>query len=57
VTTVDVKVILRLANGNSVSDEEQGVSLNDDEVSIAAGNLAYGLVEDVWELLVKEDEK
>lgn len=53
---VDVKVILRLPNGNSISDEEQGVSLNGDEVSIAAGNLAYGLVEDVWRLLVKEDE-
>lgn len=55
-TTVDVKVILRLANGVTTSDEEYDVSLNDDEVSIAAGNLAYGLVEDVWGLLVKEDE-
>lgn len=53
---VDVKVTL-VSRAGAVVAYEDNVSLNDDEVSIAAGNLAYGLVEDVWGLLVKEDEK
>jgi len=54
-TTVDVKVILRLENGATVSDEELGVSLTDDAISIAAENLGYGLVEDAWRLVVEEE--
>lgn len=53
-----VKVVVSIyANGKRVKDSRKNVRLSDDELSLVAGNLAYGLAEDAWELFPDEDEE
>ncbi len=55
-TDVTVKVTLEY-KGRKFKDSESGVRLNDDDVQIAASNLAYGLVESVWGAVVEEEDE
>lgn len=53
----DVTVKVSFIYGDSyLSASEEGVRLNDDAVQISAPNLAYGLVEDMWGVVSREDE-
>lgn len=50
---VTVEVIIHYEN-QVFHAHEDGVSLTEDSVQIAASGLAYGLVEDVWGAVVDE---
>lgn len=55
-TEVTVKVAL-IYGDSYLSDSEDEVHLTDDAVQTAASNLAYGLIEDMWGVVLKEDEE
>ena len=54
-TEVTVKVAL-IYGESYLSDSEDQVRLTDDDIQIAASNLAYGLIEDMWGVVSKEEE-
>lgn len=53
-TKVTVKVAL-IYGDSYLSDSEDQVMLTDDDVQIAASSLAYGLIEDMWSVVARED--
>lgn len=55
-TKVTVKVAF-IYGDSYLSSSEDNVTLTDDDVQIAASTLAYGLIEDMWDVVGREDEE
>ena len=53
-TTCKITVTIEI-NGQTVTDTEEGVRLGEDPAQISAAGMAYGLVEDAWKMVNRDE--